>query len=348
MSNRQRLPRKQTIYSVLFLAAVLSTFLSQALIPGGILQAASDRYWWRQDLIERFRQFKYALGDRVFPYAVVGEDGWLFYTGEMSLRNHQKVDPLNVSNIKKMMGIFRQLDAEVESYGGIFLVVAIPDKSTVYPQYMPDAIPVLGTTSSLDRLVERAGPGSGIEILDLRRALIEAGESSQVYYKKDSHWNCLGAYYAYAEIASRLSQDFPGISTRPLSDYEFTPADAKQSDIAQMMGIRNSEDAILVAPRFEVEVSAGTPIGGDVEIESLQTVESSRRDAPSLFIVHDSFYAACLGNFIEPEFRRVISVSYGDVEIPDLIRIIQKEKPDIMIVEFVERFMDYFLWHFYE
>lgn len=338
----------QTSYSAAFLLIVFAVLLSQIFVSRTTLHSLSTDYLWKRSLLDAYRNFKYYVGDKVFPYAVVGKDGWLFYTGEMSLRNYQKVDPLNVSNIKKLVNIFRQLEDEAAGYGGKFIVVVAPDKSTVYPQHMPDEIPVIGTVTSVDRLIERVDAYSDINIIDLRPVLIEASKTSLVYYKTDSHWNCLGAYYAYAEIISRLSTDFPDLKPRPLGDFEFVSAGAGRFDIARMMDASGEEEAMTVTPLYQIDI---VPVSGRFPAltgKSLRVVENPDHAAPSLIMVHDSFYDMCLRDFIEPEFSRTVSIAYPDVEIPDLVRMIEAEKPDIVIVQLVERFMDYFLWHFYE
>ena len=75
----------------------------------------------------------------------------------------------------------------------------------------------------------------------------------------------------------------------------------------------------------------------------MRIVVNSQTDLPSdLMIFHDSFYTACLNQFIEPQFSRTISLHYGDAALAEQLDLIETEKPDIVIVEFVERQMEYF------
>lgn len=337
----------QSVYSLSFLVVVFFTFLSQLFVPGITLDTISEKYLWRQDLIDQYQKFKFGMGDKVFPGAVVGKEGWLFYTGEMSLRNYQKTDPLNMSNIKKLVGILNQISATVESYGGTLVVVIPPDKSTVYPQYMPDEIPVIGTTVSLDRLIERANLYGNFILLDLRPILIHASKNSQVYYKTDSHWNCLGAYYAYKEIVSSFEENI-SLHSYTLSDFDINSSKSGYLDIAAMIGADVKEKILLFEPKFNVSISKSRDSVQDYDIESLHITQNSNQGLPDLVVFHDSFYNACLGEFIETTFGRTVAISYSDVKLTEMLNIIEKEKSDVVIVEFVERFMDYFLWHLYE
>jgi hypothetical protein len=65
-------------------------------------------------------------------------------------------------------------------------------------------------------------------------------------------------------------------------------------------------------------------------------------------IFHDSFYPACLNSFVEPTFGSTISLHYGDASLADQLQLIEREKPDIVILEFVERQMEALVRHFNE
>lgn len=336
-------------YSVAFLIIMFSFFIGQLFVSDITADSIPEKYLWKEDLIERYRRFKFNIGDNVFSYAVVGKKDWLFFTGEMSLQNYQKVEPLNVSNIKKLVTIFSQLDETVKEYGGTFLVIIPPDKSTVYPQYMPDEIPVIGQTTSLDRLIERVGKYSDVRLLDLRPVLLQASNSSQVYYKTDTHWNCLGAFYAYQETLSAISQDYPNIKTYTLEDFDILSYETDGFDIARMMEAKVIDSGVSFVPRFETKISLDKDYSSLYNISSLRTVKNlTNSDQPDLMIFHDSFYDACLNNFFEPTFGRTISLHYFDVELVAMLDMIQEEKPKVVIVEFVERFTDAFLRHLYE
>lgn len=339
----------QKVYSIIFLVIVFSAFLGQLVSPGITVNTIAEEYLWKRSLIERYREYKFAVGDRIFSDAIIGQEGWLFYIGDMSIRNYQQTEPINVSNIKKIVGIFEKMSAEVKEYGGTLLVVIPPDKSTIYPQYMPDEIQVIGTTTSLDRLVERVNKHGDFRLLDLRPAFIEASQSLQLYYKTDTHWNCFGAYYAYEEIISSLSEDYPKLQGYSLNDFEITILEEEKQDIAKMIEADIKENIMSLSPRFETAVFEDIAYGSRYGLEVLRVIANqNKRDQPSLMIFHDSFYNACLNSFIEPTFGRTMTVAYKDLEFAAMLELIEKEKPEIVIVEFVERFMDFIIWHMYE
>jgi alginate O-acetyltransferase complex protein AlgJ len=310
------------------------------------LNSIPDKYLWRKSLIKKYNNFRYMVGDRVFVFAVIGKDGWLYYTGGMTIQDYQKTSPMNAGNINNLIRALSQIKEKVDQYGGTFLLVISPDKSTIYPQYMPDEIPVIGQMSSLDRFVERVKKNSNIQVLDLRPVLEKVSGASQVYYKTDSHWNCLGAFYAYDEIISKLAVTYPQLQSYSLSDFQMISSQRSLFDIPVFMGLNLKEDAMDVVPKLDVKLStAPAVLDGEFVRKTLRIVVNSKKDLPELMIFHDSFYDACLDKFIEPTFSRTISMHYGDAKLADQLDLIDREKPDVVIVEFVERQMEWITLH---
>jgi hypothetical protein len=335
-------------YSTFFVALFFVVLIAQLFIPNFSLKAISDGYLWRKDLIKGYFNFKYNVGDKVYSRAVIGKDGWLFYTGDMSIQDYQKTAPANVGSLNRFMAVFNSYNEQVSQYGGVFLIVIVPDKSTVYPQYMPDEIPVIGQTSSLDRLVERLQKDGRFQFLDLRITLKAGSAASQNYYKTDSHWNCDGAYSAYKEIISKLASSHLNLQAYSLDDFRMISSQNSLLDVPSSMGLDLKENSMDAIPKFNSNLSASTGLSRENAGNSLRVVVNSGKVAPSLMIFHDSFYPACFNSFVEPTFGSTISLHYGDASLADQLQLIEREKPDIVILEFVERQMEALVRHFNE
>jgi alginate O-acetyltransferase complex protein AlgJ len=332
-------------YSIFFVTIFFVILLVQIFIPNFSLKAISEGYLWRKDLIKDYFNFKYNLGDRVYSRAVIGKDGWLFYTGDMSIQDYQKTAPANVGNLNRFMTIFNSYNEQISQYGGTFLIVIVPDKSTVYPQYIPDEIPVIGQTSSLDRLVERLQKDGRFHFLDLRTTLKQGSVTSQNYYKTDSHWNCGGAYSAYKEIISKLASLHLSLQAYSPDDFRMIPSQSSLLDVPSSMGLDLKESSMNAIPKFDSHLSISAELSGENIGKSLRVVVNPGKDSPSLMVFHDSFYPACLNSFVEPTFGSTISLHYGDASLSDQLHLVEREKPDIVILEFVERQMDFLARH---
>jgi alginate O-acetyltransferase complex protein AlgJ len=327
-------------YSYIFVVVVLGMFLGQTFVPGMTLDLISENYLWKKSLIKIYSSFRYQIGDRVFTGYIVGKEGWIYFSEDLSIQNYQKTYAFNMGNIKRLTELLNKIDDQTREYGGELIVVVAPDKSTIYPQYMPDEIVIIGQASNLDRLIEYVNKNSDVQMLDLRPVLSEASRSEEIYYKTDTHWNCLGGFYASNEILSKISASYPDIQPHTLNDFTFSTT-SMVMDIPNMMGWDIEEKMVYLKPRFETDLSIVQANDLHPKNQPLEIKINSRKDLPELMVFHDSFYA-CLGPFIEPNFSRTISTHFKDAELPDYLDMISSEQPDIVIIEFVERYMDFF------
>ena len=328
------------LYPKIFVSVFFAILLAQLLGPQLTVKTISDRFFLKTALIQSFNGFRYSLGDQVFNEGIVGKDDWLFYSGDFSIHDYQKTSPVSKKNLKEVEAILNQINDAAIRNGGSMLVVIPPDKNTIYPQYMPDEIPVLGETSRLEQFMQYMQEHTNIQVMDLRPVLSEASQTSQIYFKSDAHWNCLGAYYASAEIISMVSISHPEVRPRPLSDFEIGTTIDSSLDISKTMGLGLQEETWTLTPKFETHIEVSpAPFA---ENKQMRVSVNSETDLPSAVILHDSFYNECLNQLIEPYFSKTFSLHYGTSKLSDYIDLIEKEKPDVVIVEFAERHIEYF------
>ena len=76
--------------------------------------------------------------------------------------------------------------------------------------------------------------------------------------------------------------------------------------------------------------------------KQMRVSENADENLPTAVILHDSFYNECLNQFIEPYFSKTFSLHYGTSTLANYIDLINNEKPDVVIVEFAERHIEYF------
>lgn len=323
-------------YPYLFLIFILVLLFSFAPIPGFKTASLATDFRWRKELALQFGAIRALAGDRIYNYVLVGKDGWLFYAGDQSIPDYQKTNPLNKKELIRLQEQLESLNTKLKSQGITLLVVIPPNKSTIYPQYMPDQIPVLGKQSTLDRFTTYMKRNSDVQVLDLRPSLAQASQEQDVYYHSDSHWNQLGAYYGYVEIMDALSSRYPGLQPRSLSDFNLEFAGKNTHDLSRGMGRPDyKEEDWFLTPRFKVEIKQSTSPLPD-GIHTIRTATNADQDLPRLLIYGDSFYNS-LAPFIEPHFSRVKQIPY----VPDKdvwsLSWIDTEKPDVVMIEIAER-----------
>jgi len=327
------------LYPIVFSLFFFCILLLQLIGTRLRLDAVSEKFWLRLELIRAFNAFRYAAGDSVFNEGLAGMDGWLFYSGDFSIHDYQKTEPLGRKRLKQLAEALSSLDRAAAIYGGRLWLVIPPDKNTIYPQYMPVEIPVIGKTSRLDQLMTYLQKETEIEALDLRPAFLSVSQSAQIYYKADAHWNCLGAYYASNEILAPVSALHPEAQAHPLTDYEFGTMTDSTLDIAGVMGLGLQEESVTLTPKFTAGAISRQPYG---QGSSMLVAVNAQPDLPTALVIHDSFYTECLYQFLEPQFSRVIFSHYEKASLSDYLALIATEQPDVVLVEFAERHIEYF------
>lgn len=71
-------------------------------------------------------------------------------------------------------------------YGMDFYILSIPNKASVYPEFMPDTIERKDTTSKTDLLMKYLEENTDLNVVDAKPTLIKAKKKKPVYYKSDT------------------------------------------------------------------------------------------------------------------------------------------------------------------
>ena len=304
----------------------------------------NDHFGFRGWLVQRHNLLTVrCFGTSPTNKVVIGRQGWLFMAEEGKQRNEmdyfRQLRPFTPAELRHWRRMLRQRRQWLEARGVVYLFLVVPNKSTIYPEHVPAQIRRLNGQSRLDQLLAELGKEKDFPIIDLRKQFLAIKGTHRIYHKTDSHWNDLGAYFAFAAIMERLAARFPNLSPPSLDQYTLHNSNRTGGDLAQMLGLQEG-------PYREqmLRLRANDP----VEVRSVQSKKfiapfihemisaSPAAELPPLLVVHDSFVHQ-LKPFLGPRFRRVVYVwDWGLHFFTDLI---EREKPAIVIDEIAERML---------
>jgi len=273
------------------------------------------------------------------PAVIVGEEGWLFYnspTDGVSLSDFYGQSMYTDEELAAIKKHLLALDTTLSAKGVQFIVVLVPNKHTIYPEFLPDS--VLERKSSqtrADQLAE-AFSSTSLTYIDLRQPLLSAKVSFSypIYYKTDTHWNQLGAFVGYQAIMTEVVKDYPNASIPTLDTYSLECTnDFIKGDLSIMLnaeGILPDSKIVLqnTPPMIATELqnsNAGKTIRMTTENSSL----------PSVIVFGDSFMTA-----LRPVLADGFSTSLFQRQPRVSMDIITNENPDVVIFEVVERYSD--------
>jgi alginate O-acetyltransferase complex protein AlgJ len=272
---------------------------------------------------------------------LIGKKGWLFlgninkYFDEIDY--YRNLKPFTIKELRYWQILLEERRDWLKRRGILYLFTIAPNKSTIYPELMPNSIRKINPQSRQDQLIEHLKKYSTLKILDLRPALVQAKKIRPAFYRTDTHWNDWGGYIAYCEIISYLQQHFNFIRPRTLNNFQLQQTEFRSGDLALMLSLPNifwEKQWQIVA---KIPLRARVIPAGDLEPRNkLLTVTvhtCATGQLPAALMVHDSF-AHPMKQFLSEDFSKIVYIMNWPLNFFD--KIIEKEEVKIVIDEMVE------------
>lgn len=167
----------------------------------------TDRLPLRSALISADSYIKSGLFGGNTANVVCGNNGYIFSDETINDYVGKTFSERKINNIARTLRI---MEDKVEAGGNKFVFAAAPNKNSIYPQYMPSRY-TNGAENNLSLLTKRLD-ALDVNYADLKSVL--SSVDSELYLKRDTHWNNLGALYAFNTIMNSLEKehiDYNGI-----------------------------------------------------------------------------------------------------------------------------------------
>ena len=300
--------------------------------------AFADRFGGRDRLV-RLHHWILAVGLHVSPVAKVllGNDGWLFFRGEDEHaidRDFRGIVPYPPEQPAAIAAELARRQHFLAERGIPYFVLIVPDKATVYAEHLPPWVRRAPQTR-LDRLFQALAQHPEVQVIDPRAALEAAKAHAQVYFRTDSHWNYEGAIVAYDLLMTAVQRALPAAPHVPAERPPYEPGDEYSGDLADMLGLPEwfREDDRLPLGKILGDPSrrCARPIVDPIEPV---VMGCARAGLPRAVVYRDSMMDALIPPLSE-NFRRVVYFAGHRMTRAD----IEREHPDVVIEEFVERTM---------
>ena len=185
---------------------------------GGDFEAwFSKSYAFRGKAVDAFTGLRAKVMNTGNDQVIIGKDDFLFFADTVD--SYTGSDPMTDDEIDAAASSLLNMQEYAEAHGAKFLFVGAPNKATVYYDKMPDRYVKCAGDTDLDRLYAALGE-KGVDSLDLRGLLAEHADEL-IYHKRDTHWNGLGAKYAFDEMMSSLGVNVPDFGdAKKTNDFE--------------------------------------------------------------------------------------------------------------------------------
>jgi hypothetical protein len=324
-----------------------STLAAMRKWPVAFEAAFTDRFGERDDLIALHHATKtIVFGVSPVPKVLIGRDGWLFFLGEdgKSLdRDYRGVVPYPANEPMKVAAELKRRSDYLAARGIAYVVMIVPDKHTIYPEYLPSWVTRVAGETRLDRLYSALRAYPDVNVLDIRPALVAAKARERVYFKTDSHWNYLGATVGYQALIEAVKTLVPSVPAVPAELPPYVPGvDFYSGDLTRMLGLPESLQEDDIAPLSKVlgdksrrcakVTDTPFPVGTPMPAAETHVYLCDRPQLPVALVYRDSMADLFIPQLSE-NFRRAVYVADRRLDQ----KLVEREKPDVVIEQFTER-----------
>lgn len=312
---------------------------------------SSSNYKFKEYLTLQFPIYKAAYYTSVFIQAKtlknhtisnvhVGADDWLFYFTQND--GNSFLDYMEIPSQKieeKWQTYLSNKASQPYGFEAHYFFITPPNKERIYPELVRFPLKSLhrerqGNYFLVTNLLKESFPEN---FIDLETPLHEAKQEALTYYKLDTHWNSWGSYIAHNAILKKISQKI-GMDFDIREVTDFNHIEASYKDLLPMLSgadrILNIATVNSLSP--EPVISNLCCAQKNEEIGYVAYTHPDRQKV--LWLVGDSFSLG-LEKYLPLYFQTTIFIRRG-ADAKTLNSIADKYgKPDIIIDEFVERYL---------
>ena len=293
----------------------------------------NDQFGLRKLFLRSLALYRFhVFGGSISSDVMIGKEDWLFANRYNTLDAYRGYKWFSSDDLIKIKNYLEKKQALLAERGIDYLYVIAPNKQSIYPEYFPARFTKYGE-NYVDTFVEFMRDNSDVDILDLRHSLIKNKNKGQLYYRTDTHWNSLGAYYAYREIIKRLQKSHPDIKLVTKEQLESIKEKSFSGDITDLMALSGVLTETVTNLKLK---NAKALITLNEKVTNQIVTKNPDLAGPRVLMFRDSF-TIHLQPFLSESFSFVKYIWTGNWPIEEeLLSQLDKVKPDIVIEERIE------------
>ena len=257
------------------------------------------------------------------PEVIQGRDGWLFR--DESIPDYQGDTIVSDETLASETADMQALDAICDAQGTELYYIAIPNKNTVYPEYMPSIDKADYT--GLMQLEDYVHANTDLNFIFMNDELLAAKNYGRLYLVTDTHWNGRGALACNVVLHQMMGLDPIDMGSLPEKEGE-----PYVGDLIYYTGLPvDSFPTDLTADYdYKPEITVNQIRGGD---DILDEFTSNAPDGRTFVYVGDS-YRHNIMPYLNKDFAHTYFINCKALgpEYADILN-----SADILVVENVER-----------
>lgn len=200
---------------------------------GGFEAWLNDNIGFRDLFVATSSKIQYnVFGRSPTKLVELGRDGWMYYKNDRNLQIASGEYVLSQKELEANLKQQLRIRDKLKKQGIEYVLILSTSKVSIYPEYIRSGNYSVRETP-VDQLAQYIQANSDIKVISLKKALLNAKNEGQVYFKTDTNWTEFGAYMGYREIISKFNE-FSLLNDTPkdvtFETYEF------QGEMGGLMG----------------------------------------------------------------------------------------------------------------
>ncbi|MHC5065571.1 MAG: alginate O-acetyltransferase AlgX-related protein [Planctomycetota bacterium] len=316
-------------------------------LPDALDAYYKDHFGFRNYLIRRWNRLLRRIDRQLVRRVVEGRDDWFFFGQPEVIHDILGLAETSERDLAAWCRAIEDRRSWLAERGIHYLFVVAPNKSSIYPEMLPEEMQGELRPTRLDRLITYLGANSEARIFDLRPALRENKDWQTLYLSHDTHWSAYGAFIAYRTVLERLREWLPELG--PALDFD----DCRQwttqhyGDLARTGDLPEEE---YTTPRLWIDPPghenfadpefvdpALVPHENAPATKELIPIYANASGHGGVVVFHDSFFAKCV-KLIAHHFAETASI-WSMLSPKTLIDIVEAQEPQVVIEVVLERFL---------
>ena len=280
------------------------------------------------------------LNDRLFnlmehPLYMYGKNGYVYFGTWGYIAEYQNRD-LNQAYADELAGAMQAFSDLCREHGADLYYLVIPDKKTIYPEYMPDGLNKQGDVSRIDQILHSLSE-TDVKWIFPYDALMEGKQRELVFNVKydAGHWNYNGAFYGIRALYALMRIDHPEI---PMLREEAYDVSTEHADTLPVSRFPINEEIPVYSLKESSAVSDREWMDENLSFTAetayrTRYINPEKPDLPKLLVLHDSYFFGkelfFTENFSEVTFIHRENL-LGTKELKAYLNALH---PDVVIIE---------------
>ena len=239
----------------------------------------------------------YALFHETRRGAIIGRDGWIF-TDEEFVWNSG-----SAGSVEKHISDIFVVEAKLASRGVRLAVVLVPQKATIYPEYLGGVRIPLEQEQLYDAARQTLSTHPEIILPEVKAALVGEKSTADVFLKTDTHWSVDGAGAVASVVAKSI---LPALLGEPKTFKQSFAAPKKHNgDLLKFVNLGRWSSLL---PVREDIIKSITVTSADASVDEFLATSTDKPNHTGIILVGTSYSANALWSF-QPQLEMAMGVN---------------------------------------